>query len=260
MSLRLTLSNVWSRFQGELFPALAAEVGPLPETHKRLVQVLDRVEVERLVAACQAVPGRPLQDRRALARAFIAKLARDLPTTRDLIDRVKIDATLRRLCGWPRAGAVPSGATFSRAFAEFSETRLHPPRCSSHHQTTQGAHAGQHSAGLPFDSPHRHITHGRDFRYPSLRYIDDTTVLWLLLHHREYPPPDTFTSPLRIPEIAMRGPSGYLALIEDIYRGVYLLTTLRGQEWLRADRKGDFDSIIDDGRKAMAEALDKESE
>ena len=38
MSLRSTLSNVWNRFQGELFPALAEEVCPLLENHKRLVQ------------------------------------------------------------------------------------------------------------------------------------------------------------------------------------------------------------------------------
>ncbi len=53
-------------------------------------------------------------------------------------------------------------------------------------------------------------------------------------------------------------PPGYLALIEDIYRGVYLLTTLRGQELLRARRKEELDEIVSDGRKAMAEALGEE--
>lgn len=124
MSLRSILSNVWNRFQGELFPALAEEVGPLLENHKALVRILDLVEVERFVAMHRCVPGRPLEDRRALARAFIAKAVWDLPTTRDLIDRVKVDATLRRLCGWPRVGSIPSEATFSRAFAEFSDARL----------------------------------------------------------------------------------------------------------------------------------------
>ncbi len=51
-------------------------------------------------------------------------------------------------------------------------------------------------------------------------------------------------------------PPGYLALIEDIYRGVYLLTTLRGQELLRANREKELDEIVKDGRKTMAEALD----
>ncbi len=53
-------------------------------------------------------------------------------------------------------------------------------------------------------------------------------------------------------------PPGYLALIEDIYRGVYLLTTLRGQELLQAERKNELDDIVSDGRKAMAEALGQE--
>ena len=48
---------------------------------------------------------------------------------------------------------------------------------------------------------------------------------------------------------------GHVALIEDIYRGVYLLTTLRGQELLREKRKQELDDILDDGRKTMAEAL-----
>ena len=47
MSLNSTLSNIWTRFQGELFPELAEEIGPLMEKHKHLVQVLDLVEVER---------------------------------------------------------------------------------------------------------------------------------------------------------------------------------------------------------------------
>ena len=34
------------------------------------------------------------------------------------------DKTLRRLCGWQRAGEVPSESTFSRAFAEFAASAL----------------------------------------------------------------------------------------------------------------------------------------
>ena len=44
MYLGSTLSNIWHRFQGELFPALAQEVDPLLETHKRFVAVLDVVK------------------------------------------------------------------------------------------------------------------------------------------------------------------------------------------------------------------------
>ncbi len=79
MTLGSTLSDLWHRFQGDLFPALAEAVGPLLEAHKRFVTALDLV---------------------------------------------KVDPTLRRLCGWSRVSEIPREATFSRAFAEFSQSRL----------------------------------------------------------------------------------------------------------------------------------------
>ena len=48
---------------------------------------------------------------------------------------------------------------------------------------------------------------------------------------------------------------GHVSLIEDIYRGVYLPTTLRGQELLREKREKELDGIVKDARKTMAEAL-----
>ncbi len=38
--MTLKLSDFWHRFQGELFPALAEEVGPLLGTHRRFVAAL----------------------------------------------------------------------------------------------------------------------------------------------------------------------------------------------------------------------------
>ncbi len=124
MTLGSTLSDLWRRFQGDLFPALAEAVGPLLETHKRFVTALDLVKVEGFVDGVWTGPGRPREDRRALARGFIAKAVWDLPTTRHLIDRLKVDPTLRRLCGGSRIAEIPREATFSRAFAEFSQSRL----------------------------------------------------------------------------------------------------------------------------------------
>ena len=48
---------------------------------------------------------------------------------------------------------------------------------------------------------------------------------------------------------------GHLALIEDIYRGVYLLTTIRQEELLGEKRNKQLDSILEDGRLSMAQAL-----
>ena len=85
---------------------------------------LDLVGVEGFVGAPGSGSGRPPEDRRALARAFLAKALWDLSTTRHLIDRLRADPALRRLCGWSRVGAIPSEATFSRAFAQFAGTGL----------------------------------------------------------------------------------------------------------------------------------------
>jgi hypothetical protein len=126
MPLRATLTNSWDHIQGFLFPMLRREVGPLTAQHERLVVVLDvaRIEALALVRTWPGLPGRPPEDRHALARAFVAKAVLDLPTTAGLIERLAVDATLRRLCGWERASEVPSESTFSRAFAEFSDGGL----------------------------------------------------------------------------------------------------------------------------------------
>ena len=114
----------WGHIQAHLFPWLQAEVGPLTDNHKRLVTVLELVRVEDHVQMRDGEPGRPPRDRHALARALIAKSVLNLPATDMLIERLHVDATLRRLCGWERARQVPSEATFSRAFAEFSASGL----------------------------------------------------------------------------------------------------------------------------------------
>ena len=114
----------WSHIQGHLFPWLQAEVGPLTEQHERLVTVLEMVRVEAFVPMRDGGPGRPLDDRPALARALIAKAVLNLPTTAALIERLEADATLRRLCGWERGSQVPGEWTFSRANAEFADMGL----------------------------------------------------------------------------------------------------------------------------------------
>ena len=146
MPLRETLSSYWQSLQGELFPALEEELGPLGERYRNLVTVLELARLEALVKDWPGLVGRPRKDRAALARAFIAKAVFNIAQTNMLIERLALDKTLRRLCGWTRAGAVPSEATFSRAFAEFAASRL--PGCL--HQAvivkTQGSRLVGHVA------------------------------------------------------------------------------------------------------------------
>lgn len=54
----------------------------------------------------------------------MAKAILNLPTTRDLIARLRVDESLRRLCGWQNADGLPHESKFSRAFAEFAHTEL----------------------------------------------------------------------------------------------------------------------------------------
>ncbi len=59
-----------------------------------------------------------------MARAFVAKQVYNLQTTRDLIERLKIDRTLRIICGWRYGNDIPSESKFSRVFKEFSQQRI----------------------------------------------------------------------------------------------------------------------------------------
>ena len=95
MSVGKFVSDAWHRFQGELFPFLAGEVGPLGKTHRRFVAVLDLAPVERHLHYGHRGVGHPPADRNALARALPAKAVWDLPTTRALIDRLPCDPTPR---------------------------------------------------------------------------------------------------------------------------------------------------------------------
>jgi len=64
------------------------------------------------------------KDREQIARAFIAKPVYNFQTTRDLIDRLHIDRTLRILCGWRHSNNIPSESKFSRAFKELSDLKI----------------------------------------------------------------------------------------------------------------------------------------
>ena len=152
MSLKETLIGYWLHVQHELLPWLDDAVGPLGEHHRQLVSVLGLARIEAFVPSFDGLPGRPLSERAALARAFVAKAVFNFPTTRLLIDMLATDKTLRRLCGWQRAGEVPSEATFSRAFAAFAETalpsRLHEALIKESHADRLVGHISRDSTAI----------------------------------------------------------------------------------------------------------------
>jgi DDE family transposase/transposase-like protein DUF772 len=110
--------------QGELFPLLQSAAGPLSAQIQLLAAVVALVPMERVLSARRCATGRPARDRTALATAFLAKAILNLPTTRDLISRLRVDEALRRFCGWTTILCLPHESKFSRAFAEFADTEL----------------------------------------------------------------------------------------------------------------------------------------
>jgi Transposase DDE domain/Transposase domain (DUF772) len=114
----------WSYIQGFLLPWMREDNDPITEALGRLVTTLDVIGLEAFVPEPPRGPGRPPEDRRALARAFVAKTVLGVPTTSALIERLAVDRSLRRILGWERRAQVPSEATFSRAFAEFAQGEL----------------------------------------------------------------------------------------------------------------------------------------
>jgi len=122
--LRDTLSQQWLQIQGSLFPWLKEELGEITEKQQQLISLLELLRIEEYLGSYGIGPGRPESDRVAIARAFVAKAVYNMTTTTVLIERLNSDISIRRICGWERRSDIPKEWTFSRAFAEFSQSRL----------------------------------------------------------------------------------------------------------------------------------------
>jgi len=121
--LKNKVSQYFRSMQQQLFPEFENQLGPTTNKHREVITALDMVTVEQFLPyrGCSEA-GRPPRDREALARAFVAKSILNLPTTLGLIDRIKVDPVLRRICGF--LNGIPCEATFSNAFSEFSNMEL----------------------------------------------------------------------------------------------------------------------------------------
>src|SRR4030042_1948444 len=122
--LMIKISQVWNHIQTNLFPFMAEELGSVTEAQQKLISILELIRIEDFIPARWWRLGRPPKDRVALAKAFVAKMVYNCANTRELIERLESEPNLRRICGWERAGAVPSESTFSRAFEEFAASGL----------------------------------------------------------------------------------------------------------------------------------------
>ena len=125
--LSSNLSKMWNKIlnlETSLFPALKEELilEELSSKEAKLIKILDFAEIEKNITIVK-ITNTP-RDRVEIARAFIAKSVYNLQTTRDLIDRLRIDRTLRVLCGWRYQRDIPSESKFSRVFKELSDLKI----------------------------------------------------------------------------------------------------------------------------------------
>ena len=122
-----TLSKMWLKvinLENTLFPELqeSLRIEEFSTKEAKLIRVLDFAEIEKFITIT-SLTNTP-KYREQIARAFIAKSVYNIQTTRDLIDRLHVDRTLRIICGWRYLKNIPSEATFSRAFDEISTLQI----------------------------------------------------------------------------------------------------------------------------------------
>ncbi len=128
MKLTDKISWLMGRVQKSLFPHLnQCFKTTLTAQEEHLVSILEVLQVEQYVPRVvtnHRWPGRNPLDRKAMARAFVAKSLYRHPTTSDLIRALSTAENLRRICGFVALGDIPSESTFSRAFGEFAASEL----------------------------------------------------------------------------------------------------------------------------------------
>jgi len=141
-----SLSRFWNRIQWTLFPFLEEELEPLTPKQQQLVSILEMIRIEEYLASVWQRKGRPMAERSPIARAFVAKAVYNMDSTRNLLERLKTDTNLRRICGWENIGSIPSESTFSRAFAEFAASQLLVKTHDALIQNTVGAEIVSHNS------------------------------------------------------------------------------------------------------------------
>ena len=99
-------------------------MGTLTPKLERLIHTLEWVRIEEFTKCAWCGVGCPPAQRAWLANAFVAKSVLGLGSTKALIERLSIDRSLRRICGFSMYVTLPSESTFSRAFEEFAASCL----------------------------------------------------------------------------------------------------------------------------------------
>ena len=155
MKLKERISWLMGTLQQSLFPHLDECLSsPLTEKQKQLVKILELVKIEKYVpnSADKQWLGRPVKEREAIARSFVAKAVLNYQHTRSLIHELRTTPNLRAICGFAKRKDVPSESTFSRAFAEFAKAGLgvvvHDVLVKEHMSTELIGHVSRDSTAI----------------------------------------------------------------------------------------------------------------
>lgn len=127
MKLKERISWLMGTVQQSLFPHLDECLpAPLTEQEKHLVKILELIQIETHVpvSACRQWLGRPIKEREAIARAFVAKAVLRYQHTSSLRQQLQSSPNLRTICGFAKRRDVPSESTFSRAFGECAKAGI----------------------------------------------------------------------------------------------------------------------------------------
>jgi len=139
-----TLFDIWHSIQTQLFPWLEQELDPLSEKEREFIQIISLLDLPGHMKEYRWRGfGRKRKSRINIAKALVAKSVYKFETTDILIEYLKGCKNIRRLCGWEMSGAIPSSATFSRAFSEFAKHGL-PQKV---HEAMVKKHCGPKLAG-----------------------------------------------------------------------------------------------------------------
>lgn len=131
--MNTTLSPItvqrFQALQSELVKLVEEDYAGLSPKLEQIIRAFEFTQIELTVYQERGYTqgrgvGQPEHDRCALACAFLSQAILDLKTTRALVERLQADSKLRRLCGFDLRHALPSEATFSRAFDQFAKSEL----------------------------------------------------------------------------------------------------------------------------------------
>jgi len=152
------LTTIFHPLQRQLFPALAAELGPLSALDQQFCEVLSLTDLGRFTRRYEwCGNGAPSCPRTWLAQAFSAQRADQFPPTGALLDALQSRPLLRQLCGWDSAGEIPSEPTFSRAFAAFAQDpvpqQIHEQRVKTHAEPKRVGHVSRDATAI--EAPER---------------------------------------------------------------------------------------------------------